>query len=44
MLRPNAAIQVSAGFFATWLLLDVRGFRLVLARDWHECCGATRRR
>jgi hypothetical protein len=26
---------VRAGFLVSWLLLDVRGFRSVLARGWH---------
>jgi hypothetical protein len=36
MPRPTAAILVGAGSLIVWLLLDVRGFRPVLARGWHD--------
>lgn len=35
-LRSTAAFLVSAGFLVVWLPLDVHGFRLVLARGWHD--------
>jgi hypothetical protein len=36
VLRPSAVILMSAGFLAIRLPPDVRGFRLVLARGWHD--------
>jgi hypothetical protein len=32
VLRSTAAFLVTAGFLVVWLLLDVRGFRPILAR------------
>jgi hypothetical protein len=34
--RPTAAFLARAGFLVVWLTTDVRGFRSVLARGWHE--------
>jgi hypothetical protein len=36
MLWPTATILLSADFIFLWLPLLVRGFRPVLARDWHD--------
>jgi hypothetical protein len=33
--RPPAVPLVGVGLLAVWILLDVPGFRLVLARGWH---------
>ena len=41
MPGSTAAILVSAGFLVVWLLPDVRGFRPVLARGWHDQLGRT---
>jgi hypothetical protein len=35
MLGSTAVLLVRATFPVVWLRLDVRGFRLVLARGWH---------
>ena len=39
----TADCQFRAGLLGLWLCLDVRGFRPVLARDWHRSHGVTRR-
>lgn len=36
MLRSTAAFLGVAGFLVVWLPLDVHGFRLVMARGWHD--------
>jgi hypothetical protein len=41
MPGSTAAVLVSAGSLVVWLLLDVRGFRSVLARGWHDQLGRT---
>jgi hypothetical protein len=33
--RVNCCFLVTAGSVVVWIPLDVRGFRLVLARGWH---------
>ena len=42
MRASTAAFLVRAGFLVIWLPLDVGGFRLVLARDWHGDCLSMR--
>src|ERR1700733_1993365 len=39
VLRSTAAFLMRAGFLVVWLPLDVCGFRLVLARRWHDRPG-----
>jgi len=39
-----ARFLVGAGFLFAWLPPDVRGCRLVLAREWHGRTGSVRRR
>jgi len=39
VLGSTAAFLVKAGFLVVWLPLDVYGFRLVLARGWHDRLG-----
>jgi|SRR6516164_6054283 len=38
VLRPTAAILLSAGFLVVLLPFDAFGFRPVLARGWHGAC------
>jgi hypothetical protein len=35
VLGPTATSLVDTGVLVAWLPGDVRGFRFVLARDWH---------
>jgi hypothetical protein len=46
LARPTAAMLLGAGSLVALVLLDVRGFRLVLACNWHEGnpsqCGTIR--
>ena len=36
------AFLLAAGSVVVWIPVDVRGFRLVLARDWHGAQSAAR--